>query len=362
MTALDPTTVYLLGAGFSKPAGMPLATELIELLLAQRDGGEMAEWLASVKQRIDWLNHPNRSPAGLNIEQVFHLAHFDIEAHRLKQHLVSVGRVIGPWQDAESIEAWLQYLERSLLDVISERDAGAKLEPITRWAKAVRDTDALVTFNYDTLVERALSQCGREWNHGTGRDGDRGIPVLKLHGSIDWIVADRSESFSKLDLLSAKEHENQPVGKTGHVEDDCRLWRCRDPDQRKTWLQGRDSQAVPNGACVITPGIAGLGAYKELHRVPELGKVWVGAMRAVYKADRLVVVGFSMSDFDGMAQMQFAGAMRAKHAEKRPLSVLVIDPAAKDCALQGRFKRVFHDCVSFVPQTHDAFDWRQVQR
>lgn len=34
----------------------------------------------------------------------------------------------------------------------------------------------------------------------TCRDEDNGIPVFKLHGSIDWLVAHRSESFSTLDL------------------------------------------------------------------------------------------------------------------------------------------------------------------
>jgi hypothetical protein len=163
-------------------------------------------------------------------------------------------------------------------------------------------------------------------------------------------------------LLFDKEHENRPVGETGHVEDDCLLWRCRDPEQRKTWLQRRDLQSRANGTWSRTPGIAGLGAYKELHRVPGLGMVWHRAMRAVYKADRLVVVGFSLSDFDATAQMQLAEVLRARHAEKRPLSVPVIDPAAKDCSFQSRYRRVFHDAVSFVPQEHDAFDWRQVQR
>jgi hypothetical protein len=42
MPEVSTRTVYLLGAGFSKPAGMPLATEVIDLLLKQRDRDRIA--------------------------------------------------------------------------------------------------------------------------------------------------------------------------------------------------------------------------------------------------------------------------------------------------------------------------------
>ena len=71
-----------------------------------------------------------------------------------------------------------------------------------------------VTFNYDTLVERSLARAGKAWNYGTGLedpglDGDNRIFLFKLHGSIDWIVAHRSESFSELNLLFGKKNTNQ---------------------------------------------------------------------------------------------------------------------------------------------------------
>ena len=49
-------------------------------------------------------------------------------------------------------------------------------------------------------------------------------------------------------------------------------------------------------------------------------------MRALYEADCAFVVGFSMSDFDAMAQLQFAEVARQRLEESRPLNVIVIDP------------------------------------
>lgn len=352
--------VFIFGAGFSKPAGMPLATEILPLLKARLDLEEMAMWLDAMRTRLAWLSGCDGRPTSfkLNIEQVFHYAHFDLEVHRLRQHLAPVGRRDGPgtpWNQAESVHAWLSYLETELRDVIFERDVNSDLSHINRWARSVTEHDVVITFNYDTLVERAIVEVGKGWNHGTGRQSDVGIPIFKLHGSIDWIVAHRSESFSKLDLLFDKENSNQTGGMTGHVEDDCRLWRCQSAQQLRNWIEGRDIQLVPDGASPRTIGIAGLGAYKDLHRIPGLGHVWTQGLRKLYQADLAIIVGFSMSDFDAMAQMQFADVARARMLNGTPLCVIVVDPSMNQAAMD-RFRRVFR-MVEFVETGHEQFDW-----
>ena len=80
-------------------------------------------------------------------------------------------------------------------------------------------------------------------------------------------------------------------------------------------------------------------------------------MRAIYEADRAIVIGFSMSDFDAMAQMQFGEVAKARQDGGRPLIVTVIDPYVDVSAMQ-RFKRVFRS-VNFVNSAHESVDWRQ---
>lgn len=355
--------VFIFGAGFSKPAGMPLATELLSPLFERLRLDEMREWLDGMRERLAWLSGQDVDHASLklNIEQVFHYAHFDAEVYRLRQHVAPVGRGDGPgtpWNQAESIGAWLSYLERDLCDVILDAETKSDLSQINRWAQSTTENDTILTFNYDTLVERALVQSGKHWHHGMGCDSDCGIPVFKLHGSMDWIVAHRQEPFPKFDLLFDKKNSNQSDGKTGHIEDDYRLWRCRSGEQLRNWIEGRDLQMVGVGASPSSVGIAGLGAYKELYRIPGLGHVWAGGMRALYQADWAVVVGFSMSDFDAMAQMQFAEVVRARVREARPLRVLVVDPFMDQ--VKERIQRVFRS-VDFIAQRHEDFDWSKVE-
>jgi hypothetical protein len=74
--------VFVLGAGFSKAAGMPLATELLEPLCEKlnpsdrgdSDDSDLREWLNHLRQRLDWLSERDQQSNHhqLNIEEVFH--------------------------------------------------------------------------------------------------------------------------------------------------------------------------------------------------------------------------------------------------------------------------------------------------
>src|SRR5262249_531217 len=131
---------------------------------------------------------------------------------------------------------------------------------------------------------------------------------------------------------------------------------CRTREQLRNWMSGRDLQLVPQYAESRTVGIAGLGAYKQLHQIPGLGRVWTHGMRALHKADIAIIVGFSMSDFDAKAQMQFAEVARTRQDESRPLRVRVIDPFISSKESEDRFRRVFRH-VDFDKCHHEEVDW-----
>ena len=150
--------VFILGAGFSKMAGMPLATDLTDLVLAkfrEDDLEDALEWLGYLQQSIEWLG--DGKSKGINIEEVFDLASFDIELWKMRQQLCPLGRNSGdtPWQYAKDIKAWLSYMEDDLRDVIWEEQKKARLDQIKKFSTHLKSDDVVLTFNYDTLLEES---------------------------------------------------------------------------------------------------------------------------------------------------------------------------------------------------------------
>jgi len=108
-------------------------------------------------------------------------------------------------------------------------------------------------------------------------------------------------------------------------------------------------------------GIAGLGLYKPLDRIPGSGQVWHNAGRALYQADKIYVVGFSLSPFDTMARLHFAGAMCERAKKKNlPTTIVLIDPNASK--LKADFQSVFGADTSITPyqQRAEKVNWSEL--
>jgi len=334
---------------------MPLATELTDLILEKfKEYGqtEILAWFDDLKRRIDWLEKAcGKKSGGVNIEQVFDLAWFDAELWKMKQHRCALGRTSGdtPWQAGEDIEAWLSHMEDDLRDVIWERQKNGrqKLSLIERFSENLRDDDAVVTFNYDMLLEQSLTEIGKLWHYGFTREDGGGIPVLKMHGSINWAVVrrDQAQNFG-YPVLFQKEDKNRKcenANPIGEEEYDTVLLRIPD-DTLANRIENRDLQL---GHKQYAIGIAGLGSYKPLHQIPGSGEVWFNGIRALWEAQEIYIIGFSLSPFDNMARLHFGGVMCGRTEKKNlPQKLVLIDPKASD--LKANFAAVFGPDVEMM--------------
>jgi len=210
--------VFILGAGFSQPAGLPLAHEL---------WGEVRHRAKSLKGRAETFHDDletyiqfKKDCDGVTItreEVAFEdfLAFLDIEHH--------LGLRGSDTWSADGNEA--QVVVKTLIGQIL---AGAmpgkgKLPQIyTRFAAALQPNDYVLTFNYDVLLEHALEAIGKPYRLFSNRfknvrpkiaEGDTSreeIVILKFHGSIDWFDrAQHSEleaEYREQGLHSAPRH------------------------------------------------------------------------------------------------------------------------------------------------------------
>lgn len=349
--------VFILGAGFSKQVGMPLATELIELLIQkfrEDDVDEALEWFDSIVKRIKRLTGTKT----INIEELFHYAQYEIELCKMDQHLAVVGREYGitPWNNAEGIESWLQYMEDDLIDVILEKqDQSKHIELIDNFVKYLGMNDNIISFNYDLLVEDALNKRKQPWNHGLNDFKREEIVILKMHGSLDWIILDRGETekFKKFIPLFQKQDKNREIEinekPLGEREYDYELARI-EREALNEWLENRILQR----GSWKSVGMAGLGSYKPLHRLPGSGMIWARARGYLAHADEIIIIGFSFSSFDVMVRLCFCEAMEVGKPKQR---IIVIDPNAENNEYKSVIQNIFGDNINFIKAKAEEIKW-----
>ena len=232
--------IFILGAGFSKQAGMPLATELTPLLrrkFEEVDHKEALEWFAWLDERASWIkNSDQNSVLSLNIEEIFDFAHFDALIWKMRQQMCPVGRNSGdtPYSTAEAIETWLRYMEDDLVNIIwdQQQTCIGKTDGISRFTTILRENDTVVTFNYDTLIEQSISQAKRPWQYGFKIEEGKGVPILKMHGSLNWAIVPRDQvgrfGYPPLFRKEDKNVDNVDPKPTGETEYNYVLLRIPD--------------------------------------------------------------------------------------------------------------------------------------
>jgi hypothetical protein len=165
----------------------------------------------------------------------------------------------------------------------------------------VRPGDVVVTFNYDDSLERELRRFGK-WDISRGYGfplGTEDIPsdvlVLKLHGSVNWLVSLFGGATGGAFLVNpASSMGNHPV-----------IHRADLKFLGYETFAGHTYQSGGAFPCLILPG-----RTKEFFYDTSLGhefsefwdSLWSKATEALNKTDRIVVCGYSLPEADQRAR------------------------------------------------------------
>ena len=281
-------TAYVLGAGASYHAGYPLAGDLGDSLIA-------------------WLK---RSPNQVNDQYGANLCELD----RIYGGLSGFEQILTELEDcpatsraASIADVDRRSMLRNLKVMIPEFFRALREGPAPLYRRLaglhMRPDDVVITFNYDVACERELKRAGL-WEIDDGYGFALGIPtmprsqvrVLKLHGSVNWLeLAFRGQTGffqSPPNLLG-----DRPIILPG--EFDFLGYRgVRDP----LGPLGDRAGAFP---ATIMP-TSKKRFYSETSFGRELeafwGSLWDAAALALGSADRIVIVGYSMSAVDERAR------------------------------------------------------------
>ena len=246
-------TVFVLGAGFSCLAGIPLMNEL------------RREALADPRIR----NLPGL--VGRDTER------------SLEETLLDLRRTAGE----SAAEAHDALLNASLCLLWKKHQMMPDLpEAYSRFARVAGDSVGIVSLNWDLVCELALYTADIDWSYST----TRGIPVIKPHGSINWT------NHSSLPKQKWKS------GNGFALVDDARSISYRPDDPFRDPLLGYTDSDFKY---VAFPGL--------LHENSEAtDRLWADVRTLIAKASRVVFIGYSLPLYDTRSRSEFQTACSGK--------------------------------------------------
>lgn len=317
-------TVFILGAGASAESGAPL----------------MANFLKVAKQLHSRRAYGAESP---QIEDVLNAAYKDLKSAQVKSAInyanveevfsaIDIGQMIGSFgsRSPSSIDqlrkSMIFFIYRTIEETVRLPSDGKIASPSKGYdmlAKIVRENIArtarlglqeisFITFNYDTCLEFALDSVNLGIDYGLGEpfldtfanNSQVKIPVLKLHGSINWGTCPKCDAIvpteinpwrraSSFALLDAPKPLPLPLGSriAGNIHG------C-----------GTPLDSLP----VLVPP-----TWNKSASAAPLREVWRRAARELGSAENIVVIGYSLPVTDMFFRYLFTlGSDSDTHLDK----------------------------------------------
>ena len=367
--------LFVLGAGFSKPAGLPLARELLQLVRKE------------VKSHFEWRGGWE-GPLEREIREWASLypgMPVDLEAVLAYSHRKHYLRLLGSDEyfdhGSRSIVAARKAIQRIL---IAATPSG--VPPLYRaFARRLSPNDLVLTFNYDTLMEQALDDVAKpytltpEWwlSRDMPASGLEYVDMLKLHGSVDWYsrkyhddtlcwhyeqghdVPDRDPIFGPNPLVQPEALARGSVEVHGK-RILAQVFRVLSHSEHFPFEDGPGSYVVPFVLPLAHDKLLGHDAILDL---------WENLHRTMDSFSAIVVIGYSMPSYDNYAyealgrlfiDYQQGGGKTYWEQRRVPIQVINMtdseESALRDMPFLDRYKtRVWHK--GFSDESLEWIDW-----
>jgi hypothetical protein len=282
------TTTYIFGAGASRDAGYPLASEM---------GKELLKFMVGSSDL--WIR-----ASGEFVSDMFG------EAPNIEDVITELQSQIESLKDANNPDDRTQRMRlgnrRAYLGVgLREWFREIRSSPAPSYAafadRIVKPGDVIITFNYDESLERELRRIG-EWDISDGYGFPLGtaehssdVLMLKLHGSVNWLVSVFGGATGGAFIVDPNSSlGNHPVIHRADLQ-----FLGYESFSGHTYESGG---AFP---CLVLPGRTKEFFYDTSfgHEFSEFWDfLWSQAASALNKSDKIVVCGYSLPEADQRAR------------------------------------------------------------
>lgn len=309
--SLPKCRLFILGSGFSKPAGHPLGVGLLDMVREQmRMNYRQHDWDGPLEREIaEWTAlYPNSE---LTLESVLAYSH-------RKHFLKLIGSDEYFEHGSRTIAAARPIIQEILSKDIDDESRGL----YEKFCASLTPNDLVLTFNYDTVLEDTLDRLGiaysltPEWwldkEEGEGQQqykGSQYIDILKLHGSVDWYdrqYYDHARAYFKAQGSDVPDKEplfgenafipTEPLNR-GAIKSELgrdllsRVFRVPDYRQHLPTLS-RLHDVVP---FLLPP------AYDKILGHDPIRELWSNLHRGGDMFSAIIMIGYSMPSYDSYA-------------------------------------------------------------
>ena len=299
--------LFVLGAGFSAPAGLPLGDGLLKGVRQHLNGSfGPGGWNGTLEQDIaEWASLYPGEP--IDLERVLAYSH-------RKHYLRLYGSDEYFEHGSRSIVAARRAIQRILIGATPSECPILYRE----FARRLCPNDVVLSFNYDTLLEQVLDDIRKpytltpEWWLKTEAEEEfepKFVDLLKLHGSIDWYdryyhdsamrwhaeqgynVPNRDPIFGPSPTVPS---ESLSRGRTDVFGSDflSRVFRVRNHKKHFPIEAKTGSTIVP---FILPP------AYDKLLGHDPILALWENLLRTKDAYSCVVIIGYSMPSYDSYA-------------------------------------------------------------
>lgn len=368
--------LFILGSGFSKPAGHPLGVELLNMVRTRmREQFRANDWDGPLEREIsEWTAlYPNRE---VTLESVLAYSH--------RKHFL---KLIGSDEYFEHGSRTIASAKPIIQEILSKDVETSSKRLYERFCAALTPYDLVLTFNYDTVLEDTFDRLGiayslspEWWLDDEKRENLRHdykaefIDVLKLHGSIDWYdrrYYDESRAYYK--SVGADVLDKDPLfganawvpieplnrgavrGEYG-LELLSRVFRVPNHRQYFPFRSGSFSE-VP---FLLPP------AYDKILGHDPIRELWSNMHRTMDSFSAIIMIGYSMPLYDSYAyealgklilDYQAGGDKNYWGQPRTSLQIVTLADSDRDVLkgipfLNSHNTRIWHDGF-----TEDAIDW-----
>ena len=262
--------VYILGAGFSAEANIPLTSSLLNkaIDLIKEEDKSIYDDLNYLVESYYKIESATIDYGFINLSELLTILHYEEISGYSSKNKTEIGR-------SKIISAFRYYLCK----VIAQNTPLNKEIPefYNKFVKKLKPFDIVLSFNWDCLLEIALKNNSIPFNHHFQFQDN--IMVAKLHGSVNW-------DYKKEDNLNL---DWKPIGLVEHLNE-SEIYFSNDLLNVEKWKYSfSDSNLSP---LIVMPGLG------KSFDVLKLSCYWSNLPYSVGFAKQIFILGLGLSADD----------------------------------------------------------------